>query len=68
MGMSSGAGDGWWHGLEAELGTPHVRELDGVVRAHADRAAAVEGAELAVAVHAEHVRVDSQGGCKSAAG
>ena len=67
MGMSSGAGNGWWHGPEAELGTPRVRELDGIVRAHADRAAAIEGAELAIAVHAEHVRVDSQRGRKPAA-
>lgn len=61
-GLSLGAGNGRRHGLEAELGSPCVRELDGMVGSHADGAAAVEGAELAIGVQAEHVRDNSQVG------
>jgi hypothetical protein len=52
----------WWMTRDRNwTGAPGVGELDGVVRAHADGAAAVEGAEVAVAIHAEHVRVDTHG-------
>jgi len=66
---SSGAGNGRRHGLEAELaGRRGVGELDGVLGSHADGAPAVEGAELAVAVDAEHAcRVDGHGGAEAAA-
>ena len=65
----SGAGNGRRHGLEAELaGRRGVGELDGVLGAHAYGAPAVEGAELAVAIHAEHARrVDRHGGAEPTA-